>query len=84
MLLNGLEGVARVGVDIVSLVLEEERFRFRISGVEEVGFSAINAIDFRVEFVHPAEHVIKGAILHDKNDNDFDGRAMEEGRVEGQ
>ena len=68
----------------MSLVLEEELFGFRISGVEEVGFRAIDPIDFRVEFLHPAEHVIEGAILHDENDNSLDGRGMEEGSVEGQ
>ena len=68
----------------MSLVLEKELFRFRISGVEDVGFSAIHAVDFRVEFLHPAEHEIEGAILHDENDNSLDGRAMKEGSIEGQ
>ena len=76
---NGLKGVARVGVDIVRLVLEEEALGVGIGGGEEVGFRAIDAVDLRIKFFHPAKHVVKGAILHDKNDNGGDWRGMEEG-----
>uniref|UniRef100_A0A7C9CZT6 Uncharacterized protein n=1 Tax=Opuntia streptacantha TaxID=393608 RepID=A0A7C9CZT6_OPUST len=71
----GLEGVARVGIDdVVGGVVEEDLRGSRVRHGDPVGFGAINAIDFRVEAFHPAQHVVEGAVLHDQNDDGFNGR----------
>lgn len=70
---DGLEGVARVRVDVVGLVFEEKAFGVGVGDGERVGLGAGDAVDGGVEALHPAEHVVKGAVLHYQNDDGFDG-----------
>lgn len=70
---DGLEGVARVRVHVLGLVFEEKAFGVGVGDGEGVGLGAGDAVDGGVEALHPAEHVVEGAVLHYQNDDGFDG-----------
>lgn len=72
LLPDGLEGVARVRVDVVGLVAEVEERGGRVGGGERVGFGPGDPVDLRVEFLHPAQHVVEGAVLHDHHHDGLD------------
>lgn len=65
--------MARVRVDVVSLVFEEKAFGVGVGDGERIGLGAGDAVDGGVEALHPAEHVVEGAVLHYHNDDCFYG-----------
>lgn len=64
LLADGLERVARVGVHIVGPVREEYSGRGRVGDGEPVRLGAGDAVDGRVEPLHPPQHVVEGPVLH--------------------
>lgn len=60
----------------MGLVLEEKPLRVRVGNRKLVGLRPINTIDFRVEALHPTKHVVERAVLHDQDDNGFDGTGL--------
>lgn len=68
----GLEGVAGIWVDVVGLVVEEEALGGGVGDGQLIPLGAVDAVDFRVDFFHPAEHVVERPILHHENDDGFD------------
>lgn len=75
LLSNGLERVTWVRVDVVRLVLEEDALRVWVSGVESVGLGTIHAVYFRVESLHPPDHVVERPVLHNQHHHGLDGAA---------
>ncbi|KAK9274244.1 hypothetical protein L1049_019058 [Liquidambar formosana] len=73
LLANGLEGVARVRVDEMRLVLEENDRGGGVGGGDWVRFGAVDAVDLWVHSFHPPQHVVEGAVFHDQNHNCLDG-----------
>ncbi|CAL9006054.1 unnamed protein product, partial [Prunus brigantina] len=61
LLVDGLDGVARVWVDVGRAVAEEELGGVRVGGGNEG--------------LHPPQHVVEGAVLLHQNDHRFDGAA---------
>jgi hypothetical protein len=72
----GLEGVAGIWVDVVGLVVEEEALGVGVSDGQSIPLGAVDAVDFRVDLLHPAEHVVEGPVLHDEHDDSFDWACM--------
>lgn len=71
-----LERVSRVRVHVLGLVLEEEPLRVRVGYWDPVWLRPINSIDFWVEAFHPTKHVVEGTVLHDEDDDGFDGTGL--------
>ena len=73
LIANGLEGVGRIGVDVLGSVGEEDERGVGVGGGDGVIFRTIDSVDFRVDLFHPAEHVVEGAVLHYQYDDGLDG-----------
>ena len=75
LLVNGLEGVAGIGVDVGGPVAEEDAVGVGsgVGGGDGVGLGPVDAVDLRVEGLHPPQHVVKRPVLLDQNDDRFDG-----------
>lgn len=76
LLAYGLEGVAGIWVDVVGLAVEEDALGVWVGDGKRIPLGAIDAVDFRVDLLHPAQHVIEGAVLHDEYDDGFDWACM--------
>ena len=73
LLVDGLKGVAWVWVHVASVVSEVDDGGIWIGGGDGVGLGSGDAVDFRVEGLHPPKHVVEWAVLLDQNDDGFDG-----------
>lgn len=73
LIANGLVGVGRVGVYVLGGVGEEEERGIGVGGGDGVIFRTIDAVDFWVDFFHPSDHVVEGAVFHYQYDDGFDG-----------
>lgn len=68
------EGVAGVRVDELGVVGDADALGFGVLGGVRVALAAGEAVDGRVDgLLHPAEHVVEGAVLEDEDHDGADG-----------
>lgn len=72
LLVDCLDGVAGVGVDVLGLIAEVDGAGRGVGGRERVRLPAGDAVDGRVQGLHPAEHVVERPVLLDQDHHGLD------------